>query len=136
MPCKWDGGAVDAALRQYDRATRCGKLPDVGQRQGHQVSGLGSGEHLVTHAADVIVDVDTGYAMYGGIGSGSNSRVPNRRIRRKNIELRLSEPGPSLPQGRESWHERGVAIEVVATHAIENDQRDQPWRSHTRLQDG
>ena len=114
----------------------CRKLPDIGQRQRHQVPGLGSGEDLVTHAADAIVHVDTGYPMYGGIGSGGNGRVPHRGIRRKNIELRLGEPGPALPQCRERWHERGVPIEVVATHAIENDQHDHPRWSHTRLQDG
>src|ERR1700690_3446603 len=136
MPCKWDGGAVDAALCQNDCATRCRKLPDIGQRQRHQIPGYASGEDLVTHAADAIVHVVTGYPMYGGIGSGSNGRVPHRGIRRKNIELRLSEPGPPLPQCRERWHERGVPIEVVATHAIENDQYDHPRRSNARLQDG
>ena len=136
MPCKRDGGAIDAALCQYDCATRRRKLPNIGQRQRHQVPGYGSGEDLVTHVADAIVHVATGYAMYGGIGSGSNSRVPHRGIRRKNTELRLSEPRPTLPQCRERWHECGVAIEVVATHAIENEQYDHARRSHTRLQYG
>src|SRR4029077_3745087 len=80
MPCKWDGGAVDAALGQYDCATDCRKLPDIGQCHRHQVAGLGSGKYLVTHVADAIVNVDTGYSMYGGIGSSGNGRVPHRGI--------------------------------------------------------
>src|SRR6188508_256600 len=52
MPREWDGGAVDAALCQYDRATRGRKLPDIGQRQRHQVPGLGSGEDVVTDVTD------------------------------------------------------------------------------------
>ena len=43
---------------------------------------------------------------------------------------------PPLPQCCERWHERGVPIKIVATHAIENDQHDHPRRSHTRFHDG
>ena len=136
MPCKWRGGAVYAALCQYDRATRVANCQTSANVNAIKSPGIGSGEDLVTHAADPIVHVGTGYPMYGGIGSGGNGRVPHRSIRRKNIELRLSEPSPTLPQRRERWHERGIPIEVVATHAIENDQHDHPRSGYVRFQYG
>ena len=38
--------------------------------------------------------------------------------------------------GRERWHGRGIAVEVIPAHAIEDEQHDHPWSSESRRKTG
>jgi hypothetical protein len=58
--------------------------------------------------------------------------VPDGCIGREKVNLRLIEPGTTLAQGSERWHGRGVAIEVIPAHAIQNEQHDYSWSRKTR----
>ena len=59
-------------------------------------------------------------------------RVPHGGVGRKRVNPRLREPGTTLAQRGERWHGRGVAIEVIPAHAIQDEQHDHSWSSETR----
>ena len=135
MPCERRRRSVDAALCQYDRATSRRELPDVSQRQCHQVLRRSSSEKVVASALRAVVHADPCDAVHARIGPGRERRVPNGGVGRKKVNLRLSEPGTTLAQGGERWHGRGVAIEVIAAHAIQDEQHDHSRSSKTSAQD-
>ena len=65
-----------------------------------------------------------------GIGAGRNGRVADSRVRRKVVDPGVREPGARAAQFGELRHLRGVTIEVIGPHPVEDDQqhRARPWR--------
>ena len=84
---------------------------------------------------DAIVDAVARDAVHARIGARRDRRVPNGGVRRQKVDLRLGEPGAALAQGGERWHRRGVPIEVIPPHAIQNEQHDHSRSSKTGPQD-
>lgn len=106
--------------------------PDVSQRQYHQVLRRSSSEKVVAAALLAVVHADPCDSVHARIGPGRECRVPGGCVGRKKVNPRLSEPGATLAQGGERWHGRGVAIEVILAHAIQDEQHDHSWSSETR----
>ena len=50
------------------------------------------------------------------------------------VHLRLGEPGTLLTQSGQRWHGRGVAIEVIPAHAIQDEQHHHSRSSKARPQ--
>ena len=110
---------LGSSQRLYDRATSRLQLPDISQRQYHQVLRRSSSEKVVASALRAPVDADPCDSVHTRIGP---RRVPDGCVGGKKVNPRLSEPGTTLAQGGERWHGRGVSIEVIPAHAIQNEQ--------------
>src|ERR1700687_6203170 len=132
MPCERPRRSVNAALCHYDRATSRRQLPDVSQRQYHQVLRRSSSEKVVASALLALVHADPCDSVHSSIGPSRERRVPNSCVGRKKVNPRLSEPGTPLAQCGERWHGRAEAIEVIPAHAIQDEQHDHSWSSQTR----
>ena len=132
MPCERRRRSADAALCQYDRATSRRQLPDVSQRRYQEILWRSSSEKIVASALRALEHADPCDSVHARISPGRERRVPNGCVGRKKVNPRLSEPGTTLAQGSERWHGRGVAIEIILAHAIQDEQHDYSWSSKTR----
>ena len=91
---------------KIDRAASRRELPDVCQRQCHQVLRHSPGEQVVAPGGATVVHVVARDAVHAGIGARRDRRVSNGGVRRQKVDLRLSEPGAALAQGGERRHGR------------------------------
>src|SRR5436305_14646862 len=82
-----------------------------------------------------VVYIHASDSVHARIGPGRDGRMPNRSVARKNVDSRLWKPGTALPKGCERWHGHGVAIEVIPTHAIQDEQHNYSRPGKTCTQD-
>ena len=123
MPDEPGGGADGAALTDDDRPALRLDVPQIGERERHQLARVQAVVGLLEFAADAIEQLVDDQAMNAGLRARSDIRVADSGERWHRRHTGVAEPCSFPPQPRERWQHVGVGIEVVRSSAIENEHR-------------
>ena len=132
MPGKRDAGRLAAALRDDSAAPSGMHLPHVRKRQRHEVARIPVIEHVVTLARRAVEKIVARDAVHARLRTRGDARVAGARVRRQIVHLGVAEPRGVLAQTHQGRHDAGMAVEVVRTHAVENQKEDRAWPGRRR----
>ena len=126
---KRDARRLTAALRDDTPLPSGVQLPDVGERERHQITRVPVVEHVVALAGDTVPEIVSRDAVDAWFRTGRDARVARTRVGRQVVHLGVRKPGAALAQFRQRGQHARVTIEVVGTHPVEDEKEDgSRWR--------
>ena len=115
--------ADGAALPDDDGAAFRLDVPDVGERERHQLAGIETVVRLLRLAGDAVEQVVDGQPVDARLAAGPEVGVADRGERRHRRHVGVAEPRALAPQPRQRRHRVGVGVEVVGARAVEHEER-------------
>ena len=120
---------ADAHLRGDHRLAVRLQVPDVGEREGHQVAGRERREDIGVLAGGAVEDRVGHDAVQARVRPGGDRGVPGGRDGGRVRHPRVIERRPLASEARQRGQLGGEPIEVVRAHAVEDQQQHGPRRT-------